>query len=61
MSNQGIRGFYQITNTLKDKLLEDVNINTVTTGDISDINLRKQDMFPMAHIIVNSVVVAERS
>lgn len=42
MSNQGIRGFYQITNTLKDKLLEDININTVTTGDISDINLRKR-------------------
>jgi|TARA_B100000282_G_scaffold293012_1_gene267637 hypothetical protein len=61
MSNQGIRGFYQITNTLKDKLLEDVNINTVTTGDISDINLRKQDMFPMAHIIVNSVVVGEQT
>ncbi|QDP48735.1 MAG: hypothetical protein Tp1138SUR256061_27 [Prokaryotic dsDNA virus sp.] len=61
MSNQGIRGFYQITNTLKDKLLEDININTVTTGDISDINLRKQDMFPMAHIIVNSVVVGEQT
>lgn len=61
MSNQGIRGFYQITNTLKDKLLEDININTVTTGDISDINLRKQDMFPMAHIIVNSVIVGEQT
>ena len=42
MSNQGIRGFYQITQIIKDQLLEDINIKTVTTGDISDINLRKQ-------------------
>lgn len=61
MSNQGIRGFYQITNTLKEQLLKDQSINTVTTGDISDVNLRKQDMFPMAHIIINSVVVGEQT
>ena len=61
MSNQGIRGFYQVTNTLKEQLLKDQNINTVTTGDISDVNLRKQDMFPMAHIIINSVVVGEQT
>lgn len=61
MSNQGIRGYYQLTNTIKDKLLEDQSINTVTTGDLSDINLGKQDMFPLAHIIVNSVVVGEQT
>ncbi|QDP46167.1 MAG: hypothetical protein Unbinned306contig1002_29 [Prokaryotic dsDNA virus sp.] len=61
MSNQGIRGYYQVTNTIKDQLLKDQNINTVTSGDISDVNLRKQDMFPMAHIIVNNVVVGEQT
>ena len=34
MSNQGIRGFYQLTETIKDTLLADINCNTVTTGDI---------------------------
>ena len=61
MSNQGIRGYYQLTNTLKDKLLEDQSINTVTSGDLSDVNLNKQDMFPLAHIIVNNVVVGEQT
>jgi len=60
MSQQGIRGFYQITETIKDSLLSDVNVNTVTTGDIFDIDLSKQSIFPLAHIIVNSVTLQEQ-
>ena len=60
MSNQGIRGFYQLTETIKEQLLLDVNINSVTTGDISDVNLNKQDIFPLGHIIINNVVVDEQ-
>jgi|TARA_R100001443_G_scaffold12761_3_gene22504 hypothetical protein len=59
MSNQGVRGYYQITQTLKTKLLLDENVNTVTTGDIFDIDLAKQTIFPLAHIIVNSVTIQE--
>jgi len=59
--NQGIRGFYQLTETIKKELLTDININTVTTGDISDVNLNKQDIFPLGHIIVNNVVVNEQT
>jgi len=55
MSNQGVRGFYQLTETIKEELLKDVNINTVTTGNITDVNLNKQDIFPLGHIIINSV------
>ena len=60
MSNQGIRGFYQLTTTIKDNLLNDSNINTVTTGDITDIDLNKQTIFPLAHIIVNNVTTQEQ-
>ena len=60
MSNQGVRGFYQILETIKDSLLNDININTVTTGNLSDINLRKQDIFPLGHIIINSAVIEEQ-
>jgi len=55
MSNQGIRGFYQLTETIKTNLLADVNCKTVTTGNLDDINLEKQDIFPLAHLIVNNV------
>ena len=59
MANQGVRGFYQLTETIKEELLKDVNINTVTTGDISDVNLNKQDIFPLGHIIINNVIDEE--
>ena len=59
MANQGVRGFYQLTETIKNELLKDVNINNVSTGDITDINLYKQDIFPIGHIIVNSVIAEE--
>ena len=60
MSNQGVRGFYQITDTLKTELLSNENINTVTTGDITEIDLSKQTIFPLAHIIINSVTIQEQ-
>ena len=60
MSNQGVRGYYQLTSTIEEQLLLDVNNNTVSIGDISDVNLNKQDIFPLAHIIVNSVSVEEQ-
>ena len=60
MANQGVRGFYQLTETIKNELLGDDNINTVTTGDITDVNLNKQDIFPLGHIIINNVVDEEQ-
>ena len=59
MSNQGVRGYYQITQTIKDQLLADENVNTVTTGDITKIDLSKQTIFPLSHIIINNVNITE--
>jgi len=50
-----MKGFYQVTEIIKDALLSDVNVNTVTTGDITRIDLGKQTMFPLSHLIVNNV------
>ena len=55
MSNRGITAFYTILDTINDKLLDDINVNTVTTGDITEIDLSKQTIFPLSHIIINSV------
>jgi hypothetical protein len=59
MSNEGIRGYYNLLEVIKNALLSDENINTVSTGDITDINLYKQDIFPIGHIIVNNVIDQE--
>ena len=50
-----MKGFYQVTQVIKDQLLSDVNVNNVTTGDITRIDLSKQTMFPLSHIIVSNV------
>lgn len=55
MSNKGARAFFLVTDTIKDTLLADVDINTVTYGDLTEINLNKQDIFPLAHTIINQV------
>ena len=50
-----MKGFYQVTETIKNHCYADVNVNTVTSGDITRIDLSKQTMFPLSHIIVNNV------
>lgn len=60
MSNTGIRGFYLLTEAIEAQLLADVNVNTVTTGDIYDIDLSKQSIFPLSHIIINNVSAEEQ-
>ena len=61
MSNTGIRGFYLLTETIKNALLDNVDVHTVTTGNLSNVNLQKQDIFPLSHIIVNSVTDSEQT
>ena len=60
MANQGVRAYYLVTQTLKDTLLLDENVNTVTTGDLTEIDLSKQTIFPLTHIIINNVTIAEQ-
>ena len=50
-----MKGFYQVTQVIKNQLLLDPNVNTVTTGDITKIDLSKQTIFPLSHIIVGNV------
>ena len=59
MSQQGIRGYYQLTSTIEEQLRSTEFTNTVSIGDISKVNLNKQDIFPLAHMIVNNVTVEE--
>lgn len=47
--------FYEITQVIKNKLQEDLFVNTVTTGDIFKVDLNKQTIFPLSHIIINTV------
>jgi len=55
------RGFYLVVEAVKNELINNQSIKTMTFGDLSDIDLQKQTMFPLAHMIVDSVTHAEKT
>ena len=52
-------GFYNVTDKIKDTLAAEPFVNTVTHGSLDDVDLNKQTIFPLSHIIVNNCNVAE--
>jgi hypothetical protein len=48
-----MRQFYDITTKLKDTLEAHSQVNVVTTGDLFDVDLNKQTIFPLSHIVIN--------
>lgn len=49
-----MKGFYQISQAIKDQLDADAFVNTITIGDIFKVDLNKQTIFPLSHIMINS-------
>jgi len=52
---------YSILDTLKNELLGNPSVNTVTYGDISDVDLDKTTIFPLSHIFMDNVTYGERT
>jgi hypothetical protein len=49
--------YFKILDTLRAQLQATNLISTITDGQISDIDLAKQTIFPLAHIIINSASI----
>jgi hypothetical protein len=45
---------YSIINKIKEALLDEPFVNTVTEGDIFGVDLAKRTIFPLSHIMVNN-------
>jgi hypothetical protein len=56
-----MNGYYYVVNTIKEYLKNTGVINTVTIGDIFKVDLNKQTIFPLSHIIVNNAELAENT
>ena len=56
-----MKGFYEVTEKLKTLLNAEPFVNTVTYGSIDDVDLDKQSIFPLSHIIVNNAVVGTKT
>ena len=49
-----MKGFYNLIDTIKTELETIPFVNTVSQGDIYEVDLAKQTIFPLSHIIVNN-------
>lgn len=54
-----MKEYYNLVDNIYNYLSGNNNINTVTYGDIFDVDLAKQTIFPLAHIIINDVTFDE--
>ena len=54
-------GYYELLNKLTTHFDADVIVNTVTQGDIFKVDLSKQTIFPLVHIMVNNCTLDERT
>lgn len=50
-------GYYTLIDTLKTLLIASPFVNQVTEGDLYDVDLSKQTIFPLSHIMVNNVSI----
>ena len=49
--------YFKLLDTLRSQLNATNLINTITDGMISDVDLAKQTVFPLAHIVVNQATI----
>lgn len=52
-----MQGFYNITEKIREQLQQDDFVNTVTYGDIFEVDLAKQTIFPLSHFQVNNATM----
>ncbi len=55
-----MKAFYDVTNQIKTALAAEPFVKTVTFGELSDVDLGKQTIFPLAHLMINNATVGEK-
>ena len=52
---------YDILDAIRDRLRANPNVNTVSFGQLTDIDLNKTTMYPLSHVYIDEVVYNDRS
>ena len=52
-----MNAFYNIIESIKTAISAEPFTHTVTFGDVTDIDLKKQSLFPMAHVQINTASI----
>ena len=52
-----MNSFYRVIDSIKDAVSAEPFNHQVTFGDIADIDLQKQSLFPLCHIMINNATI----
>ena len=52
-----MNSFYRVIDSIKDAVSAEPFNHQVTFGDIADIDLQKQSLYPLCHIMINSATI----
>jgi len=52
---KGVEALYNIIDSLNEELLDNPFVNKVTVGRLTEIDLAKNTIFPLSHIMLNSI------
>lgn len=58
---RGVEALYRVVNVIRDEFLSNAFCNNVTIGTLTEIDLQKMTIFPMAHITVENVTHNDNS
>lgn len=58
---RGVEAIYRVIETIKTELEANVFCNKVTLGEMTEIDLAKQTLFPLANITMDTVTHSENS
>jgi hypothetical protein len=58
---RGVEALYRVVNVMRDEFLSNPFCNTCTIGTLTEIDLAKQTMFPLAHITIENVTHYDNS
>jgi len=52
-----MQGFYNLSNKIRETLQLDEFVNTVTYGDLMEVDLNKQTIFPLSHFMISGATM----
>ena len=52
-----MNSFYRVIDSIKDAVSAEPFNHQVTFGDIADIDLQKQSLFPLCHVMINNATI----
>ena len=61
MDKKGVEALYKVVDSIKDEFDNNPFVNQVTMGTLTEVDLLKNTIFPLAHITINNVQLNENN